>query len=339
MRNFKYILVLLFFIGTTQDSYSQGKIKVAKAIYNAAKKGLGIKAIKQLGTNVISKKTFINSFAFFGGDLAKRTKIAKSLNEADIFKWLKESGYKTKAARTNIEKIGLGKLKKIYANLAEDAPYHVKKVVIDDFRNKPKIMDEIFDSPQLLKAYTRVVSMGTSYRRSKAFLLKVASGTNPIAIKTINSKLEGQVINGVKYVRKIVEIPNSGGLKVSGVFADFKKVSIFELPIKNRLLKSDNEQFNYAFRNFQVSLRRNKDLQKKFTPEQVKELLSRKMISAKGKNTHIVPGNTWHHTEDGALQLVNTKVHNSVKHIGGRDLTGGGASLRYRNVDDLIAVE
>lgn len=342
MRNFKYLFTFLFLIGASQDFYSQSKMQVAtkatSAVFNTSKKGLGFKSIKQLGTNTISQKTFTSSFTSFGGDLAKKSKLSRSLNESDILKWLKESGYKTKAAQTNIDKIGLDNLKKIYANLAADAPYNVKKVVIDDFRNNPKVMGEIFDSPQLLKSYTRVVAMAPSYRTSIDFLSKLLNIKGPMAIKTYNDQFEGQVLHGVKYLRRVVEIPNSGGLKVIGVFPDFKKFSIFELPIKNKLLKGDNEQFNYAFMNLQISLRRNKDLQKNFTPDQINELLSRKVISAKSKSTHIVPGYSWHHTEGGALQLVKTEVHDAVTHTGGRSLIGGGESLRYRNVDDLVSI-
>ncbi len=328
-------MVLLFLFSTSLESHSQSKAKIAAVIFKTAKKGLGVKSMKQLGFNTIRKKTFTNSFTLFSGDIAKRTKAAKNLTESDILNWLKESGYKSKAAQTNIDKIGLDGLRKICANLVPDAPYNVRKVFIDDFRNNPKLMNEVLDSPTFLKSYTRVVSMGPSFRTNKKFLLEVSNSKDPILIKTLNSQYEDKVLNGVKYVRRVIEIPNSGGLKVSGVFPDFKKFSIYEMPILDKLLISDNKQFNYGFMNFQNVLKRNKELQKQFTPSQLNELLTRKVVSTKSKTSHIVPGYTWHHTESGTLQLVKTDVHDAAKHIGGRELIGGGPSLRYRNVDNL----
>ena len=63
----------------------------------------------------------------------------------------------------------------------------------------------------------------------------------------------------------------------------------------------------------------NPELKKQFTTEQLEDI-------ALGDTPS---GFTWHHdAETGKMQLVDTNIHNSTNHTGGRNIWGGGSGAR-----------
>ena len=84
--------------------------------------------------------------------------------------------------------------------------------------------------------------------------------------------------------------------------------------------ESDNRQFKECVKQLQKQIKRKPWLKRKFSKEtlaQIKAGMSR------------LSGWTWHHNEkEGIMELVDAKIHDRVKHTGGKSLWGGGAEAR-----------
>jgi hypothetical protein len=82
---------------------------------------------------------------------------------------------------------------------------------------------------------------------------------------------------------------------------------------------SDTVQFRAAFEDFKLSLMRDRNWTRHFTPSQVQAIHQ----SIQTNNPRI-QGFVWHHdTDHGLLQLVDEKSHRETAHYGGRFTTGG----------------
>ena len=81
----------------------------------------------------------------------------------------------------------------------------------------------------------------------------------------------------------------------------------------------DAVQFSECNAQLKESINSNPELKKQFTTEQLEDI-------ALGDTPS---GFTWHHdAETGKMQLVDTNIHNSTNHTGGRNIWGGGSGAR-----------
>ena len=143
-----------------------------------------------------------------------------------------------------------------------------------------------------------------------------------IFINTRNQVLENQKhpITGVKFERKIIDLPN--GERISGVFPNFD--SMFDAYIsEDKYLKSDKEQFKECNKQLYESIQSNPELKEKFSDEQIEQIKD-------GVDDGTAPdGYVWNHdAETGKLQLVDFDIHEKTGHTGGRHLWGGGDEYR-----------
>ena len=138
-----------------------------------------------------------------------------------------------------------------------------------------------------------------------------------IHLKTDREDLEGKTSeNGVPYERKVVNI---SGVKIEGVFPEFK--SIFDVNLPDDLLKaSDTEQFRYCTQQLAQRIKEDPVFARQFTPRQLEQI----------KNGEPrISGLTWHHNEEpGKMQLVDADTHNICRHTGGKSIWGGGKDYR-----------
>ena len=141
---------------------------------------------------------------------------------------------------------------------------------------------------------------------------------SPKHITTINEGLEGQKYPGtnIEYKKHAFML---NGEKVEGVFPKFNSKFDVMLP-KDLRNASDTEHFKYCTKKLANELENNPELEKYFTPRQLKQI----------KNCEPrISGLTWHHNEiPGKMQLVNTIEHNICRHTGGRSIWGGGLTYR-----------
>jgi hypothetical protein len=270
----------------------------------------------------ISKRTIIDL-----AEYRSKKMIASKLDREAIEKFLKRLDFNTSQTKSLYSKIGKEKLQTVYTwinpNISKEAKRNLLMDVQDiDFYNFLK------GSVSNRKAYSKAVFMGRKYRKSKDVIRQISNNITPIRISTINSSFEGKVLEGVKFVRKTIQLPNK--LKISGVFPVFKSLSKIKLP-EYLLSKPDIMQMNYAFMKFRKQLLINPKLQKKFPPDILQGMINRKITSTKTAQ-YYVKGFTWHHSEKtGVLELVKTKIHNKVKHTGGSAIWGGGKVYKVSN--------
>ncbi|WP_258838584.1 DUF4244 domain-containing protein [Mechercharimyces sp. CAU 1602] len=105
-------------------------------------------------------------------------------------------------------------------------------------------------------------------------------------------------------------------------FPDFNEWKVgSDVRIDNSLyLADDKTQFKEATKQLKEQIKKNPDLKKQFTAEQ---------LEAIQKVKDKIPKYTWHHNqEEGILQLIPYSVHSRTGHTGGRDIWGGGNSYR-----------
>ena len=97
-------------------------------------------------------------------------------------------------------------------------------------------------------------------------------------------------------------------------FPKFKVYAKVKLPLK--YWKKDREAHFYrASRMVYERAQKNSIFRRKFTKKEITDF----------KNGNVPSRYTWHHHQDrGVLQLVETKIHSNVKHVGGFSIWGKG---------------
>ena len=138
------------------------------------------------------------------------------------------------------------------------------------------------------------------------------------AIAAVKDKMRGITIKGMHkplpwkgLARKVH--------KKSGVLLDRRGNPIFKAKHKFKMSKdlrfqTDHKQFKAATMDLKKQLTRKPTLKNLYSPEE---------LMAIEKELPRIPGNTWHHHQDGrTLQLVNRKKHNMIWHKGGKGITG-----------------
>ena len=133
----------------------------------------------------------------------------------------------------------------------------------------------------------------------------------------INKDLSGKTHpeTGVPFERRTITL---GGKESQVVVPRFD--SQFDATLPDDLIKStDAVQFSECNAQLKETLAKNPELKKQFTTEQLEDI-------ALGDTPS---GFTWHHdAETGKMQLVDTNIHNSTNHTGGRNIWGGGSGAR-----------
>lgn len=141
----------------------------------------------------------------------------------------------------------------------------------------------------------------------------------PRHLTTINEGLEGKKYPGtdVPYRKHVFRL---NGEKVEGVFPAFE--SKFETCFPPALWNtSDIEQFKYCTERLRQRIERDPEFAKGFTPRQIEQIRA---------GAPRISGLTWHHNEiPGKMQLVNSEIHDTCRHTGGRSIWGGGSECRY----------
>ena len=137
-------------------------------------------------------------------------------------------------------------------------------------------------------------------------------------IDTYNSGLLGSKYKetGVKFVLSKIKLSN--GDLIKGVFPKFHYKFQYKLS-QDLFQATDAKQYAACNKQLKKAVEHNPFLKKKFTQEQLGQI-------EKGVNP---AGYTWHHNEqEGVMQLVDSEVHNKVKHTGGKKIWGGGTAAR-----------
>lgn len=152
--------------------------------------------------------------------------------------------------------------------------------------------------------------------RSRGFENATKDINEPRHIKTINEEKAGTYYNGVLYQKHTFRVD---GEKVEGVFPKFKSEFDTRLP-KSLWNASDNEQFKYCTEKLKQRIENDPEFAKRFTSRQIEQIKD---------GAPRISGLTWHHNEiPGKMQLVNSSIHETNRHTGGRSIWGGGSGCR-----------
>lgn len=215
------------------------------------------------------------------------------------------------------------------------------------------------NNPDLVIAYKKLFN-SESHRTNISYLHQtenwIRSGSKDELILKVQSgnvekNLLGKVQNDIPFIKKIIHFE---GLNLSVIVPDFSNYKVYSAPkLENVFFKSpDKIQFELCRANLRKQYLQN--------PKKIEELLMiqnkrfaenggiisdgknitdplemlekqikdiRQMNS--GKQQGRVFGFVWHHNENvGVIDLVAYDKHNSVKHIGGRNIWGGGSVAR-----------
>lgn len=231
------------------------------------------------------------------------------------------------------------------------------------FINESKIIKSSItkfnNNPDLIIAYKKLFK-SESHRTNIVYLDQtenwIKNGSKGLLILKIQSsnvenKLIGKVQNDIPFIERIVR---SEGLTFSGFFPDFIKYNIYSAPkLESVFLKSsDKIQFSICRANFRKEFEQNPKKIEKLLMIQNKRFAANGGILSKGryitdpqemlkkqikdiKQIHSgnqkerIFGFEWHHNENnGIIDLIAYDKHNSVKHIGGRNIWGGGSVAR-----------
>lgn len=143
-------------------------------------------------------------------------------------------------------------------------------------------------------------------------------GDSPRTIKTINDVYKGQnhPETGVPYVEKTVTTDT--GEQVKGTFPVFESKTDVQLP-NDIQQASDKTQFAECNKQLKEKVANDSEFRATFTEEQLADI----------EDGYTPEGYTWHHNEEpGKMQLVNSDIHSTTRHTGGRYIWGGGTENR-----------
>lgn len=295
----------------------------------------GEEVIEAVGKR-IGKETVETSVA--GGTKA----VIKSLTKEEIKYAIVENGL-----NENVLKTVLKNLSNVEA-----------KLFVNESKFLKSNITKFNKDPELVIAYKKLINW-ESHRTNISYLNQtenwIKNGskgelTLNVQSSNVEKELLGKVKNEIVYIKKVVRFE---GLNLSVIVPDFSKYKVFSHEIETVFFKSpDKIQFEICRANM-----RKKYLQ---NPKQIEELLmiqnkrfaanggilangklitdplemlekQKKDILQKnsGKQQGRIFGFVWHHNEEvGIIDLVAYDKHESVSHIGGRSIWGGGAAAR-----------
>ena len=245
-------------------------------------------------------------------------------------------------------------LKNVLKNLSSN---EVKLFINESKFLKSNIL-KFNNNPDLVVGYKKLIG-SKSHRNNISYLFQtenwIKKGSKGDLIlevpNNINKKLLGLELNEVKFINKIIRFE---GLNFSAVVPDFTKYKVYRAPaLESVFFKSpDKVQFSICRANLRKQYLLNKTKfekllmiqNKRFAanggilskgrlitdPNEMLEMQIRdiKQINSGGQQERIF-GFIWHHNEEvGIIDLVAYDKHNTVKHIGGRNIWGGGSIAR-----------
>ena len=243
---------------------------------------------------------------------------------------------------------------KILKNLSNNEA----SIFVNDLKKLKANTTQINNNPDLIIAYKKLFT-SESHRTNISYLFQtenwIKKGSKGKLIlevpHNINKNLLGKQLNDVKFIKKIIPFE---GLNLSVIVPDFNKFKVYTAPSLNPVFfkSSDKIQFSICRANLRKNYLQN--------PKKIEEILmtQNKRFAANGgilsDNKYItdplemlakqkkdilqtypgiqqerILGFVWHHNENvGIIDLVAYDKHNSVKHIGGRNIWGGGSAAR-----------
>jgi hypothetical protein len=139
-------------------------------------------------------------------------------------------------------------------------------------------------------------------------------------LQTRNFELAGEKHpeTGVPFERKMVE--NSDGKLMEGVFPDFHEFRMYETNLPENLLKeTDAKQYRFCNEKLKEYFDQGSIEKEQFSERQLEQIT----------NGDKPEGYIWHHNEvPGRMELVESDIHVSTAHTGGRSIWGGGEKAR-----------
>lgn len=249
--------------------------------------------------------------------------------------------------------------KAILKNVLENLSNQEASLFLNESKFFKSNITKFNNNPDLIIAYKKLIN-SESHRTNISYLYQtenwIKKGSNGELILKVQSsnvekKLLGKVQNDIPFIERII---HSEGLTFSGFFPDFSKYKIYSAPnLESVFLKSsDKVQFSICRANLRKEYLLDKNKiekllmiqNKRFAanggvlskgrlitdPKEMLEMQIRdiKQVNSGGQQERIF-GFVWHHNEEvGVIDLVAYDKHNTVKHIGGRNIWGGGSIAR-----------
>lgn len=246
-------------------------------------------------------------------------------------------------------------LKNVLKNLSNNEA----KIFINESKFFKSNITKFNNNPNLVIAYKKIIN-SESHRTNISYLHQtenwIKNGSKGELILKVQSnnvekKLLGTIKNDIPYIKKIIHFE---GLNLSVIVPDFSKYKIYRAPsLESVFFKSpDKIQFEICRANLKKEYLQNpKKIEellmiqnKRFAtnggiiyegrsitnPLEMLEMQKKDILQKKsGKQQDRIFGFVWHHNEEaGIIDLVAYDKHNSVKHIGGRNIWGGGSVAR-----------
>ncbi len=245
-------------------------------------------------------------------------------------------------------------LNKVLKNLSNNEV----KLFINESKFLKSNIPKFNNNPDLVLGYKKLIG-SKSHRNNISYLFqtenwlkKGSKGDLILEVpNNINKKLLGLELNEVKFIRKIIRFE---GLNFSAVVPDFSKYKVYRAPILESVFfkSTDKVQFSICRANLRKQYLLDKTKFEKLLMIQNKRFAANGGILSKGRlitdpnemlemqikdinqinsggQQDRIFGFVWHHNEEvGIIDLVAYDKHNTVKHIGGRNIWGGGSIAR-----------
>ncbi|RKS93850.1 colicin-lik bacteriocin with DNase/tRNase domain [Flavobacterium limicola] len=249
--------------------------------------------------------------------------------------------------------------KAILKNVLNNLSNHEASLFVNESKFFKSNILKFNNNPDLVIAYKKIIN-SESHRTNLIYLNQaenwIKNGSKGELILNVQSsnvekKLLGTVKNDIPYIKKNIHFE---GLNLSAIVPDFSKYRAFRAPsLESVFFKSpDKVQFEICRANLRKEYLKN--------PKKIEEILmiqnrrfaenggiiseGRNIIDPlemlekqkndilqknSGKQQGRIFGFVWHHNEEvGIIDLVAYDKHNTINHIGGRNIWGGGSIAR-----------
>ena len=160
----------------------------------------GFSKTSKIASQNISKKISKTAVIDLAESRSKKI-VASKLDKEAIEKFLTRLDFNPSQTKSLYSKIGKEKLQNVYSWINPHMSKEAKRNLLMDVQDID-FYEYLKTSVSYRRAYNKAVFMGRKYRKSKDVLVQIANNKTPIKINTINSALEGKVIDGVKFVKK-----------------------------------------------------------------------------------------------------------------------------------------
>lgn len=249
--------------------------------------------------------------------------------------------------------------KDVLKNISKHLSNQEGSIFVKDSKIFTSIISKFNKTPDLVIAYKKLIN-SPSHRSNLNYLYQtenwIRNGSKGKLILKVQSsnvekKLLDKVQNDIPFIKKIIQFE---GLNFSIIVPDFSKYKVYSAPpLESVFFKSsDKFQFELCRANLRKEYLKNPKKIEELLMIQNKRFAENGGIMSEGKNITDplemlekqiqdilqeksgkqqgrVFGFVWHHNEEvGVIDLVAYDKHNTVKHIGGRNIWGGGSIAR-----------